>query len=230
MKQYLEDPNTEFKRFEIHLSDKLKQSLSDINIEYKNTFDHYGYANKLDLERLNNFFINIGQNDKQNLVIIENFIAKLTKKVCDEYNRDSVWLTIRVTLPNNEFNIPRWHIDGNFFERVNNEHQSKFIMTLKGPGTLLCNANETTRKIFFENFQGSREISERHKLDEILKSQKVIQLQNNQCAIFLVGDRNIAAIHSEPPVTEPRIFISILPGYDYQIDEWKNRKIIKRKI
>lgn len=227
---YLANPEKSFMKFEIDLSDKLKKSLKDINIENENTFNYYGYVDKLDSEKVNNFFVNIGQNDEERLIIIEKFIAKLTKKVCNEYNRDSVWLAIRVTLPDNEFDIPRWHIDGKFFENVNNEIQSKFIMTVKGPGTLFCDANKEVRKEFFENFKGNHEISQRQKLDEILKSQKIIQLKNDQGAIFLVGDINIAAIHSEPPFSEPRIFLSILPGHKYQIDDWENRKIIKKNL
>jgi len=48
------------------------------------------------------------------------------------------WMAIRVTMPNNDYDIPRWHKDGNFFPQNNNETStSKFVTVMKGPGTLL---------------------------------------------------------------------------------------------
>lgn len=42
------------------------------------------------------------------------------------------WITIRATLPNNEFDIPRWHKDGKYF-RGTTEETPKFATVLKGP-------------------------------------------------------------------------------------------------
>jgi hypothetical protein len=41
--------------------------------------------------------------------------------------------------------------------------------------------------------------------------------------IFIVGNTEKALIHSEPPMTEERIFISILPGTEKQIENLKKR-------
>ena len=35
----------------------------------------------------------------------------------------------------------------------------------------------------------------------------------------MVGNPNTALIHSEPPITEDRIFLSILPGTEEQIKQ-----------
>jgi hypothetical protein len=37
----------------------------------------------------------------------------------------------------------------------------------------------------------------------------------------MVGS-NKALLHSEPPIHEKRLFMSIVPAYSYEIDEWKN--------
>jgi hypothetical protein len=39
----------------------------------------------------------------------------------------------------------------------------------------------------------------------------------------MVGNRDRALIHSEPPMREDRLFISILPGYEYEITELNKR-------
>ena len=35
----------------------------------------------------------------------------------------------------------------------------------------------------------------------------------------MVHNRDRALIHSEPPMHEDRLFVSILPGYEYEITE-----------
>ena len=47
---------------------------------------------------------------------------------------DHFWISIRSSILNNKFDIPRWHYDGFYFSNVDN--QAKFAFVLKGPGTL----------------------------------------------------------------------------------------------
>jgi hypothetical protein len=226
---YLLNPDKPHKLFTVNMSDKYIKSLNNINIHPKinKQFRYFGQVTEINVENIDLFLRSIGTNNENDLINLKKIIIKLTKQICGAYGRESCWLAIRVTTPTDAFDIPRWHVDGNFFTKVGDEIQSKFVMVLKGPGTLFCNPDKKTREEFFNAVLHTREIEERIKLQNILKKQKIIQLQNNQGAIFLVGDRKISAIHSEPPITEPRIFISILPGYDYQIDELKKMWNIK---
>ena len=58
---------------------------------------------------------------------------------------------------------------------------------------------------------------------------KLIDPANTQAALegqatmFVVGDEQRAAVHSEPPITIERIFMSILPGTHAQIAELRER-------
>jgi len=72
------------------------------------------------------------------------------------------WLAIRVTEPNNEFIIPRWHKDGNYF--ASNSITAKFITVLKGPGTLLIRSNKKVNDIY--NKISEKEITDKPKIDE----------------------------------------------------------------
>jgi hypothetical protein len=64
----------------------------------------------------------------------------------------------------------------------------------------------------------------RMKQNVIFARKKVKQLQNNEGLIFIVGNTKKALIHSGPPMTEERIFISILPGTEKQIENLKKKR------
>ena len=63
----------------------------------------------------------------------------------------------------------------------------------------------------------------RKKQNAIFARKKVKQLKNNEGLIFIVGNKEKALIHSEPSMKEERIFISILPGTEKQIENIKKR-------
>lgn len=63
------------------------------------------------------------------------------------------WLDIRATLFSESFDVPRWHLDGNFFSRADGG-QWKFVTVFLGPGTLFIKDGESGRK----------EIYKRHKV------------------------------------------------------------------
>lgn len=57
---------------------------------------------------------------------------------------------------------------------------------------------------------------------------KILQLDNNQGLVFWGGrDTRLCALHSEPKMDEPRLFISILPSTKENITEWKNKMGLK---
>ena len=70
------------------------------------------------------------------------------------------------------------------------------------------------------------DIKYRKMVADIFKHRKVHQLSNNQGLIFVVG-RDTALIHSEPPMTDTRIFVSVLPGTESQIKAREARRAIK---
>ena len=70
------------------------------------------------------------------------------------------------------------------------------------------------------------DLENRKQLTEILEGSKIHQLKEGQGAFITTyvntnDDSSNATIHSEPNITQPRLFISILPGTDDQINEFK---------
>jgi hypothetical protein len=144
-------------------------------------------------------------------------------------------MTIRCTLPNSGFDIPRWHKDGNYFSdsyRI----QSKFVTVLKGPRTLFikksAKINNIYEKIFekkrneynklvIQNYNEKIENKYRKILACKLKDVKINQLKSNKGLIFLSGSPKDklenGLLHSEPKQEQPRIFISILPSSKSEI-------------
>jgi hypothetical protein len=150
------------------------------------------------------------------------------------------WLAIRITPPNNHFDIPRWHKDGTFFIEDKNEKSSvKFITTLKGPGTLLIKSTKKINKIYektleekFTEMRKYKTMPEKIKIDNNFRpifakkfvKEKVIQAKNSDGILFYTGiPHDNAALHSEPKMDTSRIFISILPSSHENIKDLQKR-------
>jgi len=133
IKEYLKDPKKNYLNFDIKYTKKETEYLDNLNIDKTLTSDHFGNIDNFNNQKLNDFLKNIG--DNQNIEILSKIVKKILTKVTSAYQTKFCWMTIRVTMPSNYFDIPRWHKDGNFFRnRVG--FTSKFLTVLKGPGTL----------------------------------------------------------------------------------------------
>ena len=177
---------------------------------------------------------------------ISNILMKLNENVVKGNNDNYVWIDIRISLPNNNFDIPRWHMDGKFFINSERETQTKFITTLKGNGTLLVDLNKEKRKEFdniYDTYLNKKRnifnLEEKDKDEykkqinkilneerianyELMKDEKYIQMTNDQGLIFVVGNDK-STIHSEPPIQSNRMFFSILVGNKEEIEDLKKR-------
>ena len=240
IKEYLKKVPKNYLTFDIKYTKKESDYLNNFDIINNSTFDHYGNIDQLDDIKLYDFLNNIGNN--QNINIINKIIHKLINNIIDSYNTKYCWMTIRVTLQHNEFDIPRWHKDGRFFK--SDSIQSKFVTVLKGPGTLFIKESKKVNDIYDKHNNDILKSYIKHKITTSLddkietKYRKILankfkkikqhQLGPNQGLIFVNGNKNnnigfdennklIGLMHSEPKNDTPRIFISILPGSETDI-------------
>lgn len=245
---YLNSTKYDFKLFNMHYTDPEKETISNFTLEKSKTFNHFGSLETL--ENINLFLSEIGTNNKTLIKKMEKVIINIIKKVLKGYQMDHFWLTIRVTQPNHDFDIPRWHKDGSYFLNDPDEKNSaKFAIALKGPGTLLIKKTKETINIFNETVKEERKehlkyaqknnfetMEEKIKLSikisdkfrpiyaKNLAKQKVIKVLPNQGLVFYAGfSTDNCAIHSEPKLDQPRMFISILPSTEINIKELKKR-------
>jgi hypothetical protein len=236
--KYLNSGKYDFKLFNINYTEKEQECINKIKINVDNDFDDYSYYGSINkISGINTFLLKIGNNTKEEIDKLEKIILKLLKKVLDGYQTEYFWMDIRVSSPSNDFDSPRWHQDGPYFDRT--IITSKFVTTLKGPGTLLIkstkkvsNIYNTIRDTIYKEIRKTNNQDEQikihHKYRPIyadkLKNEKIIQVKNNQGVIFYANSGGIdGAIHSEPKVDDNRIFISILPGTKENIESLKKK-------
>ncbi len=98
-------------------------------------------------------------------------------------------------------------------------------MTLKGPSTLFYKFPEDA-KDSFKNIINSKDHSSMKSKREIAKlvdEAKIHRAPKHLGTLYIVGNIDKAAVHSEPPMDSDRVFISVLPGTQKQIQEWEQR-------
>lgn len=233
-------PNTPFAFYDLNLTDheiKILEKIS-INSPMLTDYNNYGNIDKLEVE-INEFIKSLSQ---ENEIIAEEFsqlIAKLVKGLVQASGKETAWVALRPSMPNSAFDLPRWHMDG-YFYRPHDIRQYKFALVLKGPSTLFCTLSLDQKKAFDilkkkeiqkivqdENgkiIKFEEDMSNRQALATMIRDFQVpiMVAQPYQGAVFVVGESN-AAIHSEPPISDNRLFLSILPGSKSQIEELKLR-------
>ena len=152
---------------------------------------------------------------------ISELVAKVAKGIQEDFNQESCWVMIRTTLPNHEYDIPRWHVDGGYGGPNYEGKTYKLVFTVKGAPTRFA---ETIDKQKFNQLitqdPNGENMQTRKELETIVEENKPIS--QDQATIYLVDDKN-AKVHSEPPINESRIFMSVVPGSVEQIEKFKKR-------
>ena len=177
----------------------------------------------------------MGGNSKSDVDRISRLVTRISKNMIEGFEEESAWTMVRVALPNELYDIPRWHPDGSYFKSSKKVY--KLVMSLKGPQTLFGEKinvkkyDQLSRKSG-ENVEANiiknnnpkkfkkEDLRIRKEIIKVVKKTKVCK--KGQAGIYLVGDKD-AAIHSEPKMNAPRIFISILVGSKAQIKEWESK-------
>jgi hypothetical protein len=154
--------------------------------------------------------------------------------------KDHYWIDVRATQIHDQWNIPRWHTDGNFFYRPN-DGQWKLATCLLGPGTLFLIDGVNGRKVETEQreivldamdkqelvdkvdghgFEAHKRIQDmvRKTLADMFAEWEIVQPRNDEMAFFRVGSVT-PAVHSEPKSVGDRIFVSVLPGTEAELRE-----------
>ena len=234
IKKYLKSNKFDFKLFKMYYTPTEILNIDNFNLNKENSEDYFG--NLENFNTLNTFLTNIGNNTNQQVNKIEKLIIRIIKKVLAGYQLEHFWISIRITQPNNNFDIPRWHKDGLFFVNDNKQFNSKFVTTFKSNGTLFIRSTKKVNNIY-NKFKDARNAYHSNKTNidtnyrsifaKALEKEKIIQSKNDEGIIFFTGnEKDKCALHSEPSFSnekKPRLFISILPGSKINISELKKR-------
>ncbi|MDP1723887.1 MAG: hypothetical protein Q8L85_04220 [Alphaproteobacteria bacterium] len=231
-------PNNPFAFYDLNLSDNEIKTLEKITINSPilTAYNNYGHIDKLEVE-VNEFIKKLSQENEIIAKEVSQLIEKLVKELIQASGKETAWVALRPSIPNSDFDLPRWHHDGYFYKPYDIQ-QYKFALVLKGPSTLFCKLSPDEKKAF--------DILKKKEIQKIVQDEsgKIIKFEEDisnrqalatmisdfqapitiakpyQGAVFVVGG-NKAAIHSEPPISTNRLFLSILPGSKSQIDEFR---------
>lgn len=201
---------------ELYLIDKIKFDKLDPMDGHKE-YNRYGDLHLLK-EELPSFLRDIGNDDEEVIEAITEIIDRTTQQVTKAANKDSAWVAVRAFTPTHEYDVPRWHVDGQFYGPYPYPGiVFKFGAVLKGRPTLLYNLPNDRRDIFWSN-QNNRAF-----LSELIDLNKAESPKKGEGLFFIVGNMDIGAVHSEPRMDENRLFFSILIGDESEINELYSR-------
>ena len=211
-----------FVNFDLHLSPEARSDIERLNVERIDSYDNFGHTDSV-LEDSAKFLESLGNDPALSRRVAET-IDQLVKDSLSAVNAETAWFTIRAFTPIDDFDIPRWHTDGTFYDKTDVD-QRKVAMTLKGPGTLLNNLPQSLRQTFnsvARSFE-SDSPENRRTLEKLVDPVNTQAGTAGQGTIFIVGSDERAAVHSEPPIHSERLFMSLLPGTREQIAELRER-------
>lgn len=211
----LSTPNS-FAFCDLGLTDTELELFKQMTINKCDNYDQFGSIEQLSKE-LPLFLEKAGANP-QLTVQASTVICKITNNVLVAQNAQTAWVALRTYTPNDLFNVPRWHVDGNYYEPYNS-NLPKFAVTLKGDSTLFYNATDGERKDVM-SFSADEE---RVFLSSRLDTNKIKVPTLGVGTFFIVGDSMRAAVHSEPQIKQERLFLSMVCGSNEQIAELKTR-------
>lgn len=212
---------------DLGLTDEEKEAAMQLQFDRVRGFDRYdrfGALGELQGELIE-FFKGLGSHSEDVAKRAARVIERTVEFVLQTTGKESAWVCVRVFRESSFFDQPRWHTDGRYFgfdDLFKSQTCVKFAAALKGPGTLFYPVSEEEGGVF----QAHR--NDRGFLARFLDPQKAIQARPGEGAFFVVADPLHSAVHSEPPLTEDRLFFSVLPGSNEEIQElfgrWHPRK------
>lgn len=216
-------PRRSFAYYDLHLSENEKRAVSALKIK-TDAYNNYANLNALEPE-VREFIETLGEGNETNAKEVSQLIVRLANEILHASGQETAWVAVRAFTPTSEYDVPRWHTDGYYFEPCSGDPY-KFAVTLKGAPTLFYQLPDNKREDFYTlGSKGTEQNNyNRQALADMLgQSKEAISIaQPYQGAVFIVGSNN-AAVHSEPSIKDERFFMSVLPGSKAQIKEWESK-------
>ncbi len=176
-----------------------------------------------DLDQVENgtihFLHEIGDNSEDLVKRVASRITAITNEVMKASGRETAWFHLRASSPITAFDIPRWHIDGSYFSRPKNSSYMmyKFATTLMGAPTLFYYIPKELRREAWSH------MLDRKYMQKFCQKELTISPQQGEGSFLLAGRMTDSALHSEPPIHENRLFLSITPCNQKELQELKKK-------
>lgn len=198
----------------------------DINVEGSDgNFLYWGSVNNKDFSsNLKSYLATLGENDEKTVDTLFNLIVCIAKNITRYFDTEFAWIETKTFFANDTFITPRWHVDNKFF-KPHTAH--KFVWAAKGAQTrfgITTNTEEFNRLTTLEIEAGhgtEKNIWARKEINNIV--QEVSMPLEGNAALYQSGGKD-PFVHSEPHMSDNRLFIAIIPGSKEEILEWYERK------
>ena len=161
------------------------------------------------------FLESIG-NDKDLSSLAASAVGKIINNYIKHADESVQCYSTTYKATNDELKIPLWHTDPGYGNNIDTEY--KFVITLKGPGTLFCKLSEDPQKRSEEinaiNLSASTayySIENRMshaKLCSIEQGHKIYQAKALSGVALVSNNLNFAAVHAVPSPDSERIFLT----------------------
>ena len=218
-----------FQTFNLDLSAEDRLLLDNLKVNKESILTLrglYGYDKYIDESLKYSFNI---QESKR--IRIKNIIKNIIHEFLTKTKQESALIHLRISKPHDGFKVPNWHQDG-FYFKGQKKYNIKLLTTLKGKSTLISrwnkeaideqdkvfklieqkkdNLNKTPSKKWlnsYESYQESKLESLRVNLSKIIKHEPI-----NYDSAYSYVNGKYATLHSEPDITEDRIFLAVMPN------------------
>lgn len=215
------DADKTFDHFKVDFSQEEQSALESLYINKTTSYENFDRLDVLQ-EELISFLIELG-NSEPIAKKVARVLERIVKEILIGLTAESAWVAVRSFTPCSLYDVPRWHTDGYYYEPFQG-NQYKVVISLKGAGTLFSSVAPSVRRAFnalqkLEDTEETRQQRARLLAPHSPSSPFVW----GQGSIFIVGSPTNAAIHSEPPIKEERLFMSVLPGTKSQIGDLYKR-------
>jgi hypothetical protein len=225
-----------FQTFNLNLSTQDRILLDNLKVKGESILTLrglYRYDKYIDESLKHSFNI-----DEIKRIRIKNIIKNIINEFLTKTKQESGLIHLRISKPNDQFKIPRWHQDGSYFKGQKN-YNIKLLTTLKGKSTLVsrwnkeaideeqkvwklieekranhmkASSNNWMRKFDkCDAYRSTKLKSLRIKLSKIVKHEPL-----NYDSAYSYVNGKYATMHSEPNITEDRIFLAVMPN------SWEN--------
>jgi len=194
------------------------ENFSSIDIQREWVYHQFGEMERVQ-EIFANFFGEIGVSEHAIILRAAERLKEIASDVVKASGKETAWICLRSFIPTNRFDLPRWHVDGHYYRSDEPEDLIfKFALTLVGPTTLFYPISRELRKTT------EKTVRNRQYMKNVCKQENIVSPKIGEGALFISGQyTSVAALHSEPPIHENRLFLSIVPCSEKQIIALKSR-------
>lgn len=219
-------PNSSFVYYDLDPSERERNALKTLKINMTDDYNNYGNLDGLESE-VRDFLKTLGKGNDTSAQDVSQLITRLVKEVLQGCGQETAWVAVRSFTPTSAYDLPRWHTDGYYYAPYEGDPY-KFAITLRGPPTLFYQLPADKREEFYALQRKGNEQNEYNRqalalmLNTVKEAISIGQLY--QGAVFIVGS-NHAAVHSEPPIKEERLFLSSCPFFQGARSKLKNGKL-----